>query len=276
MAYMTLADFMKAVDFDHYIKFDSWFGWNKPFDLISSWRLYKIARQQRDDFIILGDTKLRKDPKLVAAFGLISARRSQDPDEVNMIAALTIQQWWRHVDTPNIGTGRILSDQNWSPLLNDSLIIGGAHSRTEFHFTDDLLQKYSFQNLSCDVNCDSLAKEMKAVVQLYNLADLSDQTWAVQVWRHFIQCNMSVLMDNSKHIPRVLARELIGLMAFGYEAQPMEQQLSFAPTGNVDSASFKVYHDSLRRAGYYDVEFQKMLSTISNYIFKHPEALRVV
>ena len=111
---------------------------------MSGWRLYKRAQNPVLGFTLLGDTKIRKDPTLVSAFGLMSAGGVQDEDELKMLAAIKIKGWWQGTGMPNIGQGSILSDQNWSPLLNDSLILGGIHRGREFHFLDDRLAKYNF------------------------------------------------------------------------------------------------------------------------------------
>ena len=46
-------------------------------------------------------------------------------------------------DAPKVlGSGSILNDRNWTPLLNDSFILGGVHGNREFHFAEDDAGKY--------------------------------------------------------------------------------------------------------------------------------------
>jgi hypothetical protein len=58
-------------------------------------------------------------------------------------------------DTPAVfGQGSIPNDQNWTPLLNDAFIIGGAHARHEFHLAEDSFDQYlRFVNARAFVDC---------------------------------------------------------------------------------------------------------------------------
>ncbi len=59
-----------------------------------------------------------------------------------------------------------------------------------------------------------------------------------------------MLWDRTAHVPRVLARELIGLESFGYVAVLRAHQLSFLPSGQgAELANFTAYLDRLRQAG---------------------------
>jgi hypothetical protein len=274
MVYTTLKAFAEAVPYNHYAKNHTWFNWEGvAFNLVSAWRLYKRAQQPVLGFLLLGDTKIRKDPTLVSAFGLMSAGGIKERAELEMVAALKIQSRWRKTGPSNFRNGSILSDQNWSPLLNDSLILAGVHRKKEFHFVDGLLSGYNFQKPTGMAGVRAEWKMRDNAAQ-NRLADLSQRPWEIQVWRRFFQEHKSVLWDSTNQIPRVLARELIGLMTFGYKAMPTAQQLSFVPEADTAAPGFETYLGALRQAGYFSGKETTMLSRISNFIFGHPEAIR--
>lgn len=273
MPWETLKQFQESIPFARYAQSHAWYRWDAPLDIISAWRLYKRAQNPALGFTLLGETKIRKDPTLVYAFGLMSAGGIQDQEEIQMIAALKVQGWWKGTGNPTIGKGSILSDQNWSPLLNDSLILGGIHRGREFHFFDDRLSGYNFSQ-PAGVAGVRLAQEMRANAANARLADLSGRPWEVQVWRSFFHDHPGVFWDSTAKIPRVLARELIGLMTFGYEPVLSRHQLSFLPRGApMSSANFNQYLNVLRQAGYFARDEKALLNRISQFLFGTPTAI---
>jgi hypothetical protein len=84
---------------------------------------------------LLGDAKIRADRTLIGNFGLASGSGTEDND-MEMIKALNdnrkvIAQGAKlpaaAIPIPVVGSGSILNDKKWSPLLNDSFILGGVH-----------------------------------------------------------------------------------------------------------------------------------------------------
>jgi hypothetical protein len=277
MAWTTLEDFVAAIPLQRYLQAHGWHRWQDiPMgDLLSAWRLYKRAQNPVLGFILLGDTKIRQDPSLVQAFGLLTAGGVQDDEAARLVAALKLQGWWRGTGGPPVGAGSILSDRNWSPLLNDSLVLGGVHRQREFHFADTRLAGFSFQQ-PAGVAGTRAVQELKSWAAQRRLADLSDRPFALQVWRQFFQQHQSVLWDGPRRIPRVLAREMIGLMTMGYEARPLAQQLSFVPggAGGGARAAFGPYLETLRGSGYFSAAGQPaLLARISQFLFGRPDAL---
>jgi hypothetical protein len=272
LAWDTITQFNDAIPFERYVSAHAWYRWSGPLEIVSAWRLYKRAKTPTLGFILLGDTKIRKDPTLVYAFGLLSAGGIQDKEEIAMLAALKLQAKRRHHDRPNVGEGSILSDQNWSPLLNDSLVLGGVHAYRDFHFTDDRLQTYNFAK-PAGVAGVRQTQELISKAANARLADLSKSPWEVQVWRDFFHAHPTVFWDSTAKIPRVLARELIGLMTFGYEPVLSPHQLTFQPrSGASVSASFGPYLQALRQSGYFAHDEKALRARISQYLFGHPEA----
>jgi len=278
MAWTQVSDFVKAAPMQRYQALHPWYHWDRDvaFDVLSAWRLYKRAQRPSLGFVLLGDTKLRRDPSLVQPFGLLSARAGQGEEELSMIAAMKIQAWWRGIGPPVLKSGSILSDQNWSPLLNDAMVLGGVHQRVEFHFTDPRLAGFNFV-APPGVQGQRALAEKRAQAMAAKRAALADRPWEVQVWRDFFQQHKDVLWDSTQQIPRVLARELVGLMSFGYEARPVAQQLTFVPGPKVPMetrANFGAYLDELQKADYFSRgRDQFLLATISKFLFGHTDAL---
>lgn len=276
MTWNLATDFLPALPMQRYRLDHPWYPWHDEpmFDVVSAWRIYRRARNPSLGFVLLGHSKLRQDPTLVHAFGLMSAAGVQSEDERRMVAAVQIQSWWRGTDLPDLKTGSILSDQNWSPLLNDALILGGVHAAREFHFTDEALAGYGFQQLP-GVAGVRAAHELQSRAAQQRLAPLADRPWPVQVWRAFFQDHQDVLWDGTRHVPRVLARELVGLMRFGYEAVLTPQQLGFVPGAGGVRQDFSAYLAALHEAGYFARDGQRpLLARISHYLFGSAEALR--
>jgi hypothetical protein len=207
--------------------------------IISAYRVYKLARTAPLGLILLGDTKIRKDALLIANVGLLSAGGVQDPEERALLAETTKKSQGTHQPPPIVGAGTILSDATWSPILNDSLVIGGANGHREFHFAEDRART---------VSATGFRARLAQAVQSGPALNLSP---AQAKWHEFFRRNPDSFWNSMAKIPRVLARELIGLQAFGYSPQFFEQQLSFgvANAAMADRANFRLYLTSLDQAG---------------------------
>ncbi len=286
MAYRTLQDFGAAVPLlDYTVSHQSWFLFNEPLHLISAWKTYERAQHPLIGFLLLGDDKIRKDPTLVNMFGLMSVGGIQEQEEIEMVAQLKMSFLLRKVgDFNRFKMGSILSDKNWSPLLNDAFILAGIHQRRPFHFTDIRLlndpnkkKKYEFQRSSKPADVRDEWKRRDVNVAQNKLADLSNRPWEVQVWRQFFLDNPDVLWNSEYNCSRILVRELIGLKTFGYQAELSAQQLSFGPKrdANTQTASFRAYMAALRdrQVDYFANNRTKMLTLISEFLFDHPGAL---
>ena len=151
-------------------------------------------------------------------------------------------------DAPNVlGPGSILSDRNWSPLLNDSYILGGIHAGFEFHFAEDAASA--------------------------EFATMPVQLTPVQKWQAFFKKHPETFWDDKTHLPRVLSRELIGLKTFGYRPEFSPHQLSFRPTGS-GNATFIRYLDALAAGGYTGKDRVRVLEALSVFLFGTVAALR--
>ena len=140
--------FMQELDKcgDQYQADNAWFknDWGEQREYaLNAWRLYQQASTNALGMLLLGSSKIRKDAVLVSNFGMTSAGGVTDPEEVALVKALEAQRADQRAapglrDAPDVlGTGSILNDKNWTPLLNDCYILGGVHGEHEFHVAQD-------------------------------------------------------------------------------------------------------------------------------------------
>jgi hypothetical protein len=244
-----------------------WMAWDIPANIISSWRIYKRHRPLGMPFILLGDTKIRKMPELVRNFGFASGGLITDRDDAAMIERLRAQHLFRKQGLPRIGNGAILSDANWSPLLNDALILGGVHRGVEFHLADDRFA--AMQPLVSESVSRFGGARPGQPAGAPAAADPAAR------WRSFFRRTPDVLMDTKGKVPRVLAREIIGLGAFGYSPRFSEQQLTFVCTDHPRArhASFDAYLAALDEAGMFVNARERILGALATILFGQPKAL---
>jgi hypothetical protein len=202
--------------------------------------------------LILGGAKIRKDPALVGNFGVSSQAGPTDPEEKALVSELERLRKTQRLapglaDAPDVtGTGSILSDRTWTPLLNDAFILGGAHAGHEFHFAEDTVETY------------------------FN-SRKPDRATPKEKWMGFFKAHPEMLWDWKLDNPRVLARELIGLKAFGYTAEFLPQQLSFRPTSS-GHPTFRNYLNALASANCRTGYSVGLLRSISRFLFDREDA----
>jgi hypothetical protein len=154
---------------------------------------------------------------------------------------------------PVVGSGSILSTRGWSPMLNDSFIMGGVHSGHQFNVV--------------------LTSEEQA---LYDRSMNSGLTGRDN-WRLFMRANPGMLWDSGRGVPRVLMREFICLLASGCKPEFERQALMFSsPKSPPSEASFKGYLEALHGVGFHDPERSKdkVVSKVAEFLFADKEALK--
>ncbi len=221
---------------------------------LNAWRLYQQASTNALGMLLLGSGKIRKDAVLVSNFGMTSAGGVADPEEVALVEALEAARTEQRAapglqDAPDVlGAGSILNDKNWTPLLNDCYILGGVHGEHEFHVAEDSANAY--------------------------FESLEGPSTAMEKWQSYFSAHSDIVWDATRQVPRILARELIGLKTFGYRPQFFTEQLSFSP-GQPGDATFTTYLDALVAAGITSTNRTTLLETLSLFLFGNAQALSV-
>jgi len=232
---------------------NSWHKWGDQHRYsMDAFKLYHRASTSALGWLLLGSGKIRFDDGLLGNFGMTSGSGTDDK-MLEKVQALQAQRTAMRTapgmrDVPNVvGPGSILSDRNWSPLLNDSYILGGVHAGCEFHFAEDAASA--------------------------EFATMPVQLTPAQKWQAFIKKHPETFWDHKNHLPRVLSRELIGLKTFGYRPEFSVHQLSFRPTGSGD-ATFIRYLEALAAGGYTGKDRVRMFDALALFLFGTVAALR--
>jgi len=214
--------------------------------IYAAFKIYRRASAPSLGRLLLGDTKIRKDPTLVQNFGLASGSGIQDQAEVEMVRLLDEKRrklFGRNY-TSVTDSGSILSDKKWSPLLNDALMLGGAHSRIDFFFAEDR-------------------------ASMVPQAHASAKDWWLTVFNTYPD-----ILWGSWGGPRVFARELIGLKLSGYRPVFSYHQLGF-DAGAAQMRSFRDYLEALRAANFESANKAAIISPISEWLFGSKDAITV-
>ena len=212
---------------------------------LNAWRLYERAMTNALGMLLLGSAKIRMDPDLVSNFGVTSAGGVGDGEESRLVDALEAERADRRTspgmrDAPSVlGPGSILNDRNWTPLLNDCYILGGVHGGHEFHFAEE----------AANAHFESLSGQLNPTEKWQSYFRTHDPFWNVE-----------------RDVPRILARELIGLRTFGYRPHFFNEQLSFS-AGQSDNATFRTYLDAIVAAGITGRNRTVVLETLSVFLF---------
>jgi hypothetical protein len=224
-------------------KWVTWWGDDRF--ILNAYRLYVAATKAALGFIVLGDTKIRKDPSLVQNFGLASAGGVQEKEELALVERLQRERKLLPSSPKVVGPGSILSDKNWTPLLNDSLMMGGFHTSQDFVFAED--RASGVPNTTGDA-----------------------KSWWLSIFNKY----PDIIWNNQYRIPRVFARELLGLKTFGYTPVFSNSQLGFRP-GAGTGATFRAYLDSLSTYNFSTNDKDRIAGGISEFLFGDRSAISI-
>jgi hypothetical protein len=235
-----------------YKKENKWVTWwpSDPRSIARGWNMYKASSNNALGFLLLGDTAIRANKDLLFNFGLNSAHGVQEEKDVKMIEEQMNKR--QRLATPGmaatelLGPGSILSDKFWTPLLNDSFILGGINGRQEFHL--------AFATKDDDKD---------GVLKSYTGTDPKEK------WKAYLIGNPNAYWDGKNKIPRVFARETLGLMFFGYRPVFTSQELGFECVNKsaAAGATFTNYTAKLREVEYDKNNQVKIMGAISTFLF---------
>ena len=258
--------------------------------VLMAWRCYQGVTRSALQMILLGDTKIRSDKELVMSFGLASAGGVQEEKDRAMVEQII---GGRPANAPAgpavavVGPGSILSTRMWSPILNDALIIAGAHCRQDCLFA---LNEDERRDWGLHIGAAEFDKRRavfgEAVKRPGVLPASPPAPGALRAsppapgatpqdrWAAFFRRNPRVFWDRGN--PRVFVRELLGLKLFGYSPVFSEEQLGFACTnpGLANTAGFRAYLQGLRAARFHTRDRLALMRGISEFLFGDPARLQ--
>jgi hypothetical protein len=263
--------FMQALDdtvlnVNRYENENRWFSKDSWGDYsaytMNAWRLYRAAYDTHLGMLILGSAKIRSDPTLVGNFGVTSAGGLEKEEDLQLLKLLEDKRSAQRKapalsDAPKVlGQGSILNDKNWTPLLNDAFIIGGMHAGHEFHVAEDAAHQH-----------------LRMLEQRQARGGRSSSD--AEKWADFFKTHSDILWMSTAGVPRIFARELVGLSTFGYAPEFKPQQLSFrcADRDKAGRASFVGYLDAVEAAGFRSGSSRSVLGALSKFLFGRADAL---
>lgn len=240
-----------------------------------AYRLYAATATNALNLTVLGGTEIRLDDAYIRNFGVTAANGIQDRETERWVRREHMRRVFRaampnprarHRDTritPVTG-GAILSEKGWTPILNDSLILGAITGGQDFALALTPAEQ-------ADWNLMNGARVTRTAV----LASRFGTTPAMMAaWRAFFNSQKRMFFFPWGG-PRVFTRELLGLCFFGYVPDFTWHQLGFRPgTGKRSAPDFKTYLRKLREVGFQAPADQaKIMATISTYLFGDAGAL---
>ena len=266
----------------HYRINDSWGEWRDwedetPMDnyIEAAYNLYEATANNRLQLTILGDTKLRSMADIIMNFGLFSAAGVQEATEVNMVQQLDgkrgeLSNGLQSPFPPVLGLGSILSDKMWTPILNDSLMIGAIEGDQQFllGLTENEQKAWNDQTFGF-AGVRAMAEKFGGASKAY-----ANKNAAQDNWQKFLAGQTHMFWNNG--FPRVLAREVLALKFFGYVPKFSPQHLGFlaGPTHGIGQPNFYRYKNALIDVGYYANDRMRVLGAISEFLFGNAAVLQ--
>jgi hypothetical protein len=251
----------------------------------AAYNLYCATARNSLQLTVLGGTEIRMDSTYVQNFGVTAANGIQDKATEIIVKKETLNRHFRarnavagpnssspdNVPAPVKGSGSILSEKDWTPILNDSLVLGAIEGRQSFYLGLTESEQLHWAILNGD-----------KVNRTQTIATRFGETDALKkAWISFF--NSQKQMFFQKFGPRVFTRELLGLCFFGYKPEFSWHQLAFYPVaGAGETANFDNYVKNLREVHFHSysgpsgsepTDQAKIMKVISKFLFNDETAL---
>jgi len=240
----------------------------------AAYNLYAATATNALQLTLLGGTEIRLDRSYVRNFGVTAANGIQDEQtrfyvehalrgrtgaaaRARAAGPTAAAPRPDTVVTPVTGSGSILSEKCWTPILNDALILGAITGGQTFALAFTPQEQADWERLNG-------ARVTRVQVLAARFGPTQQMTTA---WKEFFNTQKRMFFDNFG--PRVFSRELLGLKMFGYEAEFSWHQLGFRPgTGARPAASFSHYLRELRRLHFHaPTDLPAITSELSQFLF---------
>ena len=252
--------------------------------VLSAYKLYRATATNTLKLTLLGGTEIRSDDAYIRNFGVTGASGIQDDDTARYVVTEIMRRdaRARNVDpnannpdntqVPVLG-GSILSEKDWSPLLNDALIIGSVTSHQLFSLAltvteqaDWLTQNYDDQGL----NPQQVEAEEKKRKMMHLKRAFGHKIDCKRAWEEFFDNHEGMLWNQQDNCPRVFARELLGLSCFEYEPIFTWHEVYFRlKKGKAPRPRFDRYIQKLRDVGFENGAANKatIMGAVNDFLF---------
>lgn len=272
---------------DQYRNDNEWVGrwtetWNTPAVMSqfieAAYNLYAATATNALQLTLLGGTQIRLDQQLIMSFGVTGVSGIQDDttrrlvhDEILRrkvnVESAGVRPDSKNPDkvaTPVTGCGSILSEERWTPILNDALILGAITGGQTFALA-----------LTPDEQHDWEKMNGPKVHRTAVLAAGFDDIALKNAWKGFFNAHPKMFFDSFG--PRVFTRELLGLKWFGYKPEFSWHQLGFsASSGTKEIPSFENYITKLQSIHFqHPCDKVAITAELSTFFFGDVSALRI-
>lgn len=275
-------------------------SWNNdcvmPAYIRAAYRLYEATALNELEFVVLGGTSIRMARDLIFNFGITGVNGIQDAPTVVAARAAQADREAPRADAddngvrvpppanpdnrvvPVTGVGSILSEDRWTPILNDALIVGSATAQHDFVIALDRYEQGIWRE--CETTLRPELERMRARYALRYGGNPPDaflkdtRQYKQMVWQRFFSWNMGMFWDSNRNNPRVLTRELLGLSMFGYEVKLGDKQIGFRPRINAPDPTFTAYVRGLRNLRFHDNRARaRIMREISTFLLGDQHAI---
>jgi len=240
-----------------------------------AYNLYAATATNRLKLTLLGDTEIRSMSSLISNFGLVSGNGVQEKADEKMIKDHDQKRKQIAMGTKEglsgrtrmLGPGSILSDKMWTPILNDSLMLGAIEGKQDFVLALNTKEQAAYQ--TAGFNASAVGQKAK----LFGGSAVSAEAVAARNWNAFFRKQQQMIWNGAT--PRVFARELLALKFFGYKPQFSHLQLGFAHGGgtSVGMPGFRTYTNALRAVGFFDNSKERVMGAIGEFLFNDARSL---
>lgn len=248
-----------------------------------AYNLYSATATNRLKLTLLGGTEIRLHDPYIRNFGLTAANGIQDKEAKFYVERERERRLKTYLHpsprarnpvgyTPVTG-GSILSEKSWTPILNDSLIIGAVTAGQNFALALTPLEQGDWKEMFEEKENTNQPHMMQGGgVKTKFLADKYGQS--KETWKKFMNYQKRMFIDVRSGAPRVFSRELLGLYFAGYKPEFSSIQLGFSSTGK-KPLDFKTYLRNLRSVGFHNSQqnMHKIMENISMFLFEDRTAL---
>ena len=276
---------------DQYRTDNAWVGkWDESWNdedvmtkfITCAYNLYAATARNALKLTVLGGTEIRTDETYVRNFGVTSANGIQEEDTRTIVHAEQIRRRMRKrfphqaARNPDLsytrvtGSGSILSEKGWTPILNDSLILGAINAGQVFKLGLTPAEQVDWKVMN------EKKQEKAAQSKTAFLAGKFGGTQAMNnAWKAFFNSQKRMFFFDWGG-PRVFTRELLGLHFFGYKPEFSWHQLGFYASDKRPPSDFRTYLQKLREVGFHaptNHNQAKIIETISEFLFNDSKAL---
>jgi hypothetical protein len=161
-----------------------------------------------------------------------------------------------------------LSDDKWTPILNDALMLGSIECGCGFYLGLNSVERAAWIAGGFDADAFGIASSGNFGGAVAPAGDRFRSKWLT-----FMRQQPQILWRGG--VPRVFARELIALKTFGYLPIFSKLGLAFEPPAvpPAEAVTFSNYIEKLNTLRFHENDKPRVMGAISEFLFNDATAL---